>query len=717
MASEARFLVLTDLHLAGILKRDEIKSPSIPKIENPSRIAATGELLSSIADYLRRRHLTLEAVIFAGDAQDKGSKGSHDAAYQSIVDAFQEFGIDAAKIVSTPGNHDVLKGSPPGSEERYADFASVWRDKGCIVPWIDGLDPQKPSDTVRHRLVADDAQWAIYPLNTSNWSQVRANIPKDLTTVWDELPKKMAQGNGILEEQVKAALGRLLDYDMANISNDQLKVFRQTVDDTPQPTAGSQVRLAVMHHHLRSPSFRVEYKPFEGITNLEQLRSVLKETNVAAAIHGHKHEHNFRYEYVQSTDPDSPHRIAVVSAGTFQDGADHDAALLLTLKGLPYTPEISVERIDLPRTALDLTVSEPVSLMLVGLRNVEGAPVIVQGSNLDELYARAVQKAKSHIGETLIVHYDPSDTRKGSLKLPSQYPRSNGVTDEEMQNWLEDLVQWWQLERSSRDNDFPYPHGSRLRLFGGKLNQIDRIVRLLEKEPSSRALAVLVDPLRDFDRNGEDEAFPSFTMMQVRKRETLRHTFSIDVIGFYRAQEFSQWWPVNMAELRLLQSELADHLKANLGTITTVTTDARFKPQGPGQVAVPVFDRWVDQSPEKLFMLALTLSGDTRGEPFQEVLLREWVRSLNDIKEASSAADIDGLLIPAEGLKTLVTYLSMIDRQGEKSPLVQQLRSLVTANQTYQQSRKLAAHREARSGSIATIVPSIIALTPVNRNG
>ena len=135
--------------------------------------------------------------------------------------------------------------------------------------------------------------------------------------------------------------------------------------------------------------------------------------------------------------------------------------------------------------------------------------------------------------------------------------------------------------------------------------------------------------------------------------------------------------------------------------------------QGPGQVSVPVFDRWVDQSPEKLFMLALTLSGDTRDEPFQELLLREWVRSLNDIKEASSAPDVDGLLIPAEGLKTLVTYISMIDTLGEKSPLVQQLRSLLRTNHEYQQSRKLAANREVWSVSIKRIVPVIIELTPV----
>nr|WP_299499626.1 hypothetical protein [uncultured Rhizobium sp.] len=143
-----------------------------------------------------------------------------------------------------------------------------------------------------------------------------------------------------------------------------------------------------------------------------------------------------------------------------------------------------------------------------------------------------------------------------------------------------------------------------------------------------------------------------------------------------------------------------------------MTTDARFKPQGPGQVAVPVFDRWVDQSPERLFMLALTLSGDTRDQPFQRLLLREWIRSLNDIKDAASAPDGDGVLIPAEGLRTLVTYLSMIDKSGDESKLVQQLRNLLMVNQEYQQTRKLDTDRQVWSLSVRQIIPAIIELTP-----
>ncbi len=111
-------------------------------------------------------------------------------------------------------------------------------------------------------------------------------------------------------------------------------------------------------------------------------------------------------------------------------------------------------------------------------------------------------------------------------------------------------------------------------------------------------------------------------------------------------------------------------------------------------------------------MLALTLSGDTRDQPFQRLLLREWIRSLNDIKDAASAPDGDGVLIPAEGLRTLVTYLSMIDKSGDESKLVQQLRNLLMVNQEYQQTRKLDTDRQVWSLSVRQIIPAIIELTP-----
>lgn len=712
MQTEAKFLVLTDLHLAGILRRDDLKTSSIPGLQHPSRVAAADELLAGIADHFRNTGTILDAVIFAGDAQDKGSMGSHEAALDLILRYFEPFGITNGKIVATPGNHDVLKGSSPGSADRYAAFSAVWRDNKCVVPWLDGVDQEASVDTSTHRLVAPDASWAVYPINTSNWSQVRAAVPDALKNVWEALPAAVAKSNTALAAEIRAALGKLLDYDMAHVSDAQLRVLRKTVNETPRPEFFPQVKLAVLHHHLRSPSLRIEVKPFEAITNLEQVRTFLMESGIMGVIHGHKHEHAFRYEYVDTGDPEAPHRVAVLTAGTFDTAKEADAACLVTLKGLPYSPEISVERIGLPRGGLNLTISDPMALTLGDHNRVSGAPILLQGSNFDGLYARATKSAAENPGETIIVHFDPPGSDTGLLKLPVTYPRPESLSDDEMQTWLDDLVAWWQLERSRRDNDFPYPHGSRLRLFGGKLNQIDRVTTLLKKEASSRAFAVLVDPLRDFTPTGENEAFPSFTLMQVRKRESARDQFAVDVTGFYRAQEFSQWWPVNVAELRMLQREIAEELRASIGRITTITTDARFKPQGPGQVAVPIFDRWLDQSPEKLFMLALTLVGDKRDATRQGLLLRDWLRSLDDIERAATASNIDGLLIPAEGMRMLTTYLEMMSPDSTHSMLLQSMRNLLAANREYLQSKRRRLDQQSWANEVRRLVPEIKRLSP-----
>jgi hypothetical protein len=39
-------------------------------------------------------------------------------------------------------------------------------------------------------------------------------------------------------------------------------VLRAIIDDTPRPPDGNQLRIAVIHHHLRAPSLREELKPF-----------------------------------------------------------------------------------------------------------------------------------------------------------------------------------------------------------------------------------------------------------------------------------------------------------------------------------------------------------------------------------------------------------------------------------------------------------------------
>ena len=143
--------------------------------------------------------------------------------------------------------------------------------------------------------------------------------------------------------------------------------------------------------------------------------------------------------------------------------------------------------------------------------------------------------------------------------MPNNYPMSEPIEPGARQEWLRELVGWWQLGRSKLEQRMPFVHGTRLRRYGGKIDQIERIKKLLEKA-STRALAVLVDPFRDFTADGSGEQFASFSLVEFKRRSLGNGRHSVEVIAFYRAQEFARWWPINVAELRALQVEVCRDL-------------------------------------------------------------------------------------------------------------------------------------------------------------
>ena len=73
-----------------------------------------------------------------------------------------------------------------------------------------------------------------------------------------------------------------------------------------------------------------------------------------------------------------------------------------------------------------------------------------------------------------------------TLPLPSAYAVPDDLQGDERQAWLRELVEWWQLDRSQLEPRIPYLHGARLRRYGGKIDQIARIIALLRTKPSTR---------------------------------------------------------------------------------------------------------------------------------------------------------------------------------------------------------------------------------------
>lgn len=430
-------------------------------------------------------------------------------------------------------------------------------------------------------------------------------------------------------------------------------------------------------------------------------------------IHGHKHEHAAQFEHIYDYQGERDHRALVISGATFSAGIESDAARLITLEGLPATPTVRIEPIPLPRPGIDSPRAESIVRRLwPSAAPLPGEPIIVQGTDIDEVYERACAAASNEADRgILIVHLDLIGDDATRLPLPSGYPVPEPTNESEKDVWMRELVNWWQLDRSQLDHRIPYIHGGRLRRFGGKINQIERILRLLRQGSTTRALAVLIDPFRDFATEGREE-FASFCLVEFKLREIGAGIQAVDCIAFYRAQEFARWWPINVAELRSLQREIGQDLRVQPGRITTITADARTISKSPTQVAMPVVDRWLDQAPERLHLLASALVDRTARAGLQGQVVRDWKRCLADLHGAATEFNPDGMPVAIEGLEVLASYLEVADDENaELEEMAKTLRGLAASNRGYEQSARNSASFNAWSLGAIRLIEAVQALT------
>jgi hypothetical protein len=164
----------------------------------------------------------------------------------------------------------------------------------------------------------------------------------------------------------------------------------------------------------------------------------------------------------------------------------------------------------------------------------------------------------------------------------------------------------------------------------------------------------------------------------------------VDAIAFYRAQEFARWWPVNIAELRLLQQEIGLALGFKPGRITTVAADARTIARSPTQVAMPIIDRLLDQAPEKLHLLADALVHRSVRSERQQAAVADWRATLVELRNAANAFNNDGVPVAIEGLRALAAYIEVgadaADR--EAAAIVGKLGDLADQNEGYEHSKR-----------------------------
>lgn len=643
------FLHVTDCHLSNKTnyKEKDIKLLGAD-VEQPLRQEVLEKTLAAVADALEASGTKLDAIVFSGDGTIQGSPDGQLTLRNMLLKHFEKSGIDAGKIVATPGNHDIVSGTKPNTVERYRLFQSAWMTPGeaSIVPFLDGIHDIGKLDFDKHVLVGIDRKWAVFPINSSNWSQIRlsATENKDVKTLQDFLvtqtdPKPLME-----------ALEQLTSYDMARISNNQLsaiKLLATATQDIP-------LRIAVLHHHLLPVSDREEFKAGADITNLGALRQVLLEHGFHIVVHGHKHHATAHFDHIYPTSRDggieSPHRLLTISGGSFgPTSTEPDTPVrLISVKNIPNAPTCHIRNYEIGKAGQKIKSSELKPIQLWENDPASMGPISIYGDSVDKVYARSIQSIAKYPTRSIACTVEFESP--GTCSFPFAYPYSGDVNERD--EWFTETVKWWQQPTSRMDGRIPYIHGSRLKRFGGNIDQIERIITLLKsKEPTSKTIALVVDPGRDF---GPKISFASFCLVQF----CLRPNLELDCIGYYRAQEFNHWWPVNVAELRYLQEEVLAETQLKPGKITTITPYPRLSDdiRQPTKVAVPLIDQWVDSHPVRIAQIALYLADTSAASTDDGV--KYWKRCLIDLEHATNGFHQDGNPVAIEGLQLLEQWLT-----------------------------------------------------------
>ena len=208
---------------------------------------------------------------------------------------------------------------------------------------------------------------------------------------------------------------------------------------------------------------------------------------------------------------------------------------------------------------------------------------------------------------------------------------------------------------------------------------------------------MLVDP--DTDLASDESEFPAFVLVQFAVEAD-----RLDVTGYFRKQEMPHWWPINVAELSHLQSEVIQRLSdvrlLRPGIITTITSQP-VSGGGVPRVAIPALDSRVDK-PNGMLELVLPLFHPTAATPDQT--LASWQQALDDWAPSASAA-ADGDPMPTVGLAELTSalndmaalYASDVIRE-----LIDQVKLLAAACRTYASATD-GSHTSARADWIAEV--------------
>jgi 3',5'-cyclic AMP phosphodiesterase CpdA len=565
----------------------------------------------------------VSAVVVSGDLTNKSCQDGFDEfpdVLRPVIDV-----VGARNILVVPGNHDVPWNPGPGDADRYKGFLSATRRHDLVTPLLDTEDldeaghPREELIAERHLLRGDD--YVVVPINSSHfcWGQ-------------EPLTDETAESLLTASADIAALVDHLRRHDIARVSNAQMHAlveFLRGSTPTLFDSDRQHVCIAVLHHQLLPVTPNEELKSFEALSNLGAIRELLVQLGVHVVLHGHKHQSALFWDYVADSQGlnHPPHRMVVAAApASFRPG-------------LPIGRLLHIQPGSLARDVLiEDVLAAPTRGAAPTLRSVQrarlwrrpsvdavGNAMALSGNSVGEVYAQlqsvfagrsAGQPLRDLTCEILKGH--------DAGQVPDGYPQPEGVED--VQSWMSDLVQWWQLPEPQLLQEVTFNHGERIHRHWK--DQVERAIATLKSSPNTtRAVIMLLDPWTDGGPGGE---FPSFVhvQLQVVSRSGLRE---VDCTGYFRKQEMRYWWPINVAELAVVRDAVLAGLTgddtATAGRLVTITGYAAVEDRLP-TVALAAVDRAVDQHPEHLWAMAHELVHPTQSLEGARELWDRYLREL-----------------------------------------------------------------------------------------
>jgi 3',5'-cyclic AMP phosphodiesterase CpdA len=669
-----RVLHLSDLHLGEPAEWQYLD-------DHKSRMAASDrraekhvlqETLASLTEDGRLRDV--DAIVVSGDLTSRARSDGFDE-FAELAEMFITH-VAPEKVVVVPGNHDVPWDVGPDNPGRYEGFLRATRSNGFATPLLDHIDfgllGELNEETEQHPHLVTGRDFLIVPINSSHFC-------------WGKEPLEDAAAEELLTvagTELTEVVEKLRRHDVARVSNAQIAALQQLLRIQDPSVLGEvpddRVRIAVLHHQLLPVSSREEFKSFESLSNLGAVRELLAALRIDVVLHGHKHESALYWDYVadHSSLAASPHRLLVSAApGNFRPG--RPVARLLEIGDRAGARDIQIVDFEAAtRPAGQIQESRQTARLWAAPTGDEVTDAMtVRGESVSEVYARIqslFDGRRLPINDLVCEVTDPSD----SGQVPADYPHPPSLRD--VQSWMDDLVEWWQLPEPGLLDKVRFNHGERIYRRWG--NQVDRAADALiatrhERTPTTRAVLFLVDPLNDTWT--PLTSFPSFVYVQLQLiPDGLRSR--LDCTGYFRKQEMRYWWPINVRELALIQEAVrqlvARHVEMPIigGRLRTVTGQALVEERLPA-VAVPAIDRALDQSPETLWRMAFILSAPEKGD--KALLRATWEQYLAEL----DPEEIDGISgaprISHQGLAQILTYLKWL--KCEISPTGKALKELV----------------------------------------